>query len=251
MPWSPLARVLEPQVNDFREQLVRGSPGGQDFRERGPGRPIRPAQRFREQRPGRWMRKSGIWQVEVSLVELKVPILVRVWGSLRLGGDGGGISSHCHRQGASIEVCEGSDGHHFRYREAGTYRGAGDQRHDEDRRRVIAGTGGGCAGAGARERNFDVVAGLVAERVRKTRAGFGQAAAAGGRARGMRGRRGTSAAWSRRPSRRGGGIITVAVGGGVVAGRAPGDRLGRRGRAARVLRRAGLVPGAVRAVRRG
>ena len=71
------------------------------------------------------------------------------------------------------------------YREAGTYRGAAAISGTTPKtvRRVIARheAGGGAPARAPRERNYDVVAALVAERVAKTSApDLGEAAAAGG-----------------------------------------------------------------------
>src|SRR5712692_9898239 len=128
------------------------------------------------------------------------------------------------------------------YREAGSYRGAAAISGTTPKtvRRVIARheAGGGAAARAPRERNYDVVTVLVAERVGKTAGrgvcGVGAELPPPGR--------GPEAGMAGKPS-------PWPPPGGVVAGRAPGDRLGQRGRPARVLRGAGLVPGPVRAVR--
>ena len=100
------------------------------------------------------------------------------------------------------------------YCEAGTYQGAAAISGTTPKavRRVIARHEASGGRASPREHNYDVLAGLVAERVRKTRAGFRRSGCCRRRGqRGMRGRRGISAGWSRRPSRHGGGIITAAA----------------------------------------
>src|SRR5260370_19699380 len=103
------------------------------------------------------------------------------------------------------------------YREAGTYRGAAAISGTTPKtvRRVIARheAGGGAPARAPRERNYDVVAGLVAERVTRTSARISaKRLLPAARAAGYGGRRGTSGGWSRRPGRRGGGVITPAAG---------------------------------------
>jgi hypothetical protein len=100
------------------------------------------------------------------------------------------------------------------YREAGTYRGAAAISGTTPKtvRRVIARhvAGGGTPPRSPREHNYDIVVTLVAERVAKTSAWISAKRCCRRRGRrGMRGRRGISAAWSRRRSRCGGGIIIV------------------------------------------
>ena len=99
------------------------------------------------------------------------------------------------------------------YREAGTYRGAAAISGTTPKtvKRVIARqeAGGGVPARVPRERNYDGVAGLVAERVEKTSGRISAkrllpAARAAGYAGSPRNFRG----WSRRPSRPGGGSIT-------------------------------------------
>ena len=72
--------------------------------------------------------------------------------------------------------------------------------------------GGGAPARAPRGRNYDAVAALVAERVEKT---LGRISAKrllpAARAAGYAGSPGTSAVWSRRRSRPGGGIITGAA----------------------------------------
>jgi hypothetical protein len=102
------------------------------------------------------------------------------------------------------------------YREVGTYRGAAAISGTTPKtvKRVIARheAGGGAPARVPRERNYDTVAGLVAGRVDKASARISAKRLLRPRGRrGMRGRRGTSAAWSRRASRLGGGIITEAA----------------------------------------
>ena len=102
------------------------------------------------------------------------------------------------------------------YREAGTYRGAAAISGTTPKtvRRVIARheAGGGAPARSPRGHNYDVVAALVAERVKKT---AGRISAKrllpAARAAGYAGRRVISGGWSRRPSRRGGPIITAAA----------------------------------------
>ena len=100
------------------------------------------------------------------------------------------------------------------YREAGTYRGAAAISGTTPKtvKRVIArhGAGGGAPARAPRERNYDAVAGLVAERVARTVGRISAKRLLGGR-RGMRGRPGISAAWSRRRSRYGGRTIIAAA----------------------------------------
>jgi hypothetical protein len=101
------------------------------------------------------------------------------------------------------------------YREAGSYRGAAviSGTTPKTVRRVIARheAGGGVPVRVPRGRNYDVVAVLVAERVAGTSARISaKRLLPAARAAGYAGRRGTSAAWSRRPSRPGGRTITAA-----------------------------------------
>ena len=111
------------------------------------------------------------------------------------------------------------------YREAGTYRGAAEiagTTHKTVKRVIARHEAGGAAPERApRGRNYDGVAALVAERVEKT-AGpdLGEAAAARRPGGGVcRVGRGTSAAWSRRRSRRcAAGASPGPPPGGVVAG---------------------------------
>jgi hypothetical protein len=103
------------------------------------------------------------------------------------------------------------------YREVGTYRGAAALCGTTPKtvKRVIARheAGGGAPERSPRERNFDVVAGLVAERVEKARAGSRRSGCCRPRGRpGMEGRRGISGGWSRRRSCCGTVIIIVAAG---------------------------------------
>ncbi len=103
------------------------------------------------------------------------------------------------------------------YREAGTYRGAAviSGTTPKTVKRVIARheAGGSSPARAPRERNYDIVAALVTERVARTAGRISAKGCCRRRGRlGMRGRRGTSGGWSRRPSRRGGGIITAAGG---------------------------------------
>jgi hypothetical protein len=73
--------------------------------------------------------------------------------------------------------------------------------------------GGGAAERSPRERNFDVVAGLVAERVEKSQGRISaKRLLPAARAAGMEGRRGISGGWSRRRSCCGAVIIIVAAG---------------------------------------
>ncbi len=109
------------------------------------------------------------------------------------------------------------------YREVGTYRGAAviSGTTHKTVKRVIARheAGGGVPARVPRGRNYDGVAELVAERVRAT---SGRISAKrllpAAQAAGMRGRRGTSAAWSRRQGGVAGGASPGAAPGGVVAG---------------------------------
>ena len=102
------------------------------------------------------------------------------------------------------------------YREAGTYRGAAEiagTTHKTVKRVIARQEAGGAAPARVpRGHNYDGVAALVAERGEKTsgRNSAERLLPAGVR-RGMPGRRVTSAAWSRRLRRPGGGSITGAA----------------------------------------
>ena len=142
------------------------------------------------------------------------------------------------------------------YREAGTYRGAAAISGTTPKtvRRVIARheAGGGTPARSPRGHNYDAVAVLVAERVDKTSARISAkrllpAARAAGYSGSPRNFRRLVAAqkhlWRRDHHR-----------GRRPAVWSPGEHLvidwGCRGRAARVLRGAGVVPGPVRAVRR-
>jgi hypothetical protein len=122
------------------------------------------------------------------------------------------------------------------YREAGTLRGAAEiagTTHKTVKRAIARQEAGGAApGRAPRGHNYDGVAALVAERVDKTQGRISAkrllpAARAAGYAGSDRNFRRLVAAqkqaW-RREHHRG------RPAGGVVAGRAPGDRLGRRGR---------------------
>ena len=109
------------------------------------------------------------------------------------------------------------------YREAGTYRGAAAISGTTPKtvRRVIARheAGGGAPPRVPRERNYDAVAGLVAERVDKTSARISaKRLLPAARAAGYAGRRGISAAWSRRRSSLAAGSSPRPPSGGVVAG---------------------------------
>ena len=139
------------------------------------------------------------------------------------------------------------------YREVGSYRGAAaicGTTHKTVRRIVAAHLAGGQRRErAARPRNYDAVAEVVRDTVAKT---AGRISAkrllTEARAAGYQGRRATSADWSPRRRRTGGGPGPAA--GSVVPGRDADRRLGRAGRAARVLRGAGLVEVPVRALRR-
>ena len=142
------------------------------------------------------------------------------------------------------------------YREVGTYRGAAAICGTTPKtvKRVIARheSGGAALARQPRGRNYDEVSELVAERVDKTQGQDHREAVAAGRpGRGLRrvgpqlpaaGRGAESVVAPRQPS--------WPAAGGVVPGRASGHRLGCAGRAARVLRGAGLVRVPVRALRR-
>ena len=106
------------------------------------------------------------------------------------------------------------------YREAGTYRGAAEITGTTHKtvKRVIARDRGGRrvrrASRALRGHSYDGVAVLAAERVEKTQGRISAAKLGCCRRRGPRGmggRRVTSAAWSRRKSRPGGGSITGAA----------------------------------------
>jgi hypothetical protein len=98
------------------------------------------------------------------------------------------------------------------YREAGTYRGAAQiagTTHKTVKRVIARHEAGGPAPERApRGRNYDGVAGLVAERVEKT---SGRISAKRLLPAGMPGRRATSGAWSRLRSRPGGPSIAGAA----------------------------------------
>jgi len=145
------------------------------------------------------------------------------------------------------------------YQQVGSYRAAAAMcgtTHKTVRRIVQAQLAGDLGGerrrpARPRRRNFDPVADLVADKIAKTRwSDLGEAAAAG---------RSSCGLW-RFPAQlpAAGGAGQGAVGarsapwpsaGGLGTGRDAVDRLGCPGRAARVLRGAGLVAGAFPAVR--
>ena len=160
-------------------------------------------------------------------------------------------------QGAPIEVCEGTDGCHCRLPGGGHLSGCGrdlrDDAQDGETDRGAAGGGRRASGRGVpRGHNYDAVAELVAERVGSTQARISakrllpEARAAGycGSARNFRRLVGRVKRTWRRDSHRGRrpGVWS------------PGETLlidwGAGGRAARVLRGAGLVAVPVRTVRR-
>ena len=141
------------------------------------------------------------------------------------------------------------------YREVGSYRGAAAISGTTPKtvKRVIARheSGGAAPERRPRGRNYDGVTELVAERVEKTKGRItAKRLLPAARAVGYEGRRATSGGWSRPARRCGAAQSSWPAAGGVVTGRASGHRLGGAGRAARVLRGAGVVAGAVRALRR-
>ena len=111
------------------------------------------------------------------------------------------------------------------YQQVGTYRGAAEicgTTHKTVRRVIERAEAGETAGrrGSERPRNYDAVTELVAARVKHRRAGSRRNGCCRSRRRpGTRGRRGTSAGWSRRRKRCGAGIITV------VGGRRCGHRV--------------------------
>jgi hypothetical protein len=140
------------------------------------------------------------------------------------------------------------------YREVGTYRGAAALSGTTPKtvKRVIARheAGGGAPERSPRERNFDVVAGLVAERVGKTSGRISakrllptaRAAGYAGSARNFRRLVAVQKQLWRRDHHRGRRPAVWSPGEHLVTG------WGQRRRPARVLRGAGLVPVPVRAV---
>ena len=168
-------------------------------------------------------------------------------------------ASHSRRPGGlpQHEICEGEHGRH-RCLPAGGHvsRGRRDVRLTTHKtvKRIIerAGRVARRRPGGPRERNYDSVA-RPGRGPGRGHVGpdLGEAAAA----RGEGGRVcGVAAELPAAGRRREAGVAARSPPGpppgGVGAGRGAGDRLGQRGRPARVLRRAGLVTGPVRAVRR-
>lgn len=137
-------------------------------------------------------------------------------------------TSHITMQGTPLKNARERMDMISAYRDVGSYRGAAaicGTTHKTVKRIIeLHEAGGTPVGKRSRARNYDEVTDLVAKRVKDTSGRLGQAAAARGAGRAMRGRPGTSAAWSPTPN---------ALLGAESADRPHGYRAGRRPNATR------------------